>query len=157
MSKDIERAYILAIKRNFEDINTNQIDAGKGFINIANLFNNAEKNGYKLDYIELAKKYFRTFNKKTIKQEYLKDCDTLTEVVEKLLDIARNHPEQAKNIWDEYVLKIKVANNIELPEAEKAAKKNIGYFMGYFDAEKRDLIYKTYNLNHPIFKEIIEY
>lgn len=64
MSKDIERAYILAIKRNFEDINTNQIDTGKGFINIANLFNNAKKNGYKLDYIELSKKYFHPFNKK---------------------------------------------------------------------------------------------
>lgn len=157
MSKDIERAYVFAIKRNFEDINTNQIDTGKGFINIANLFRNAEENGYKLDYKELAEKYFHPFNKKTLEQKYLKNCDTMTQIVEKLLDIANNYPEQAKNIWDEYVLKIKAANKIGLAEAENAARRNVGYFMGYFDAEKRDLIYKTYNLNHPIFKEIIEY
>lgn len=81
----------------------------------------------------------------------------MTQIVEKLLDIANNYPEQAENIWDEYVLKIKDANKIGLAEAENAAKRNVGYFMGYFDAGKRDLIYKTYNLNHPIFKEIIEY
>lgn len=34
----------------------------------------------------------------------------MTQIVEKLLDIANNYPEQAENIWDEYVLKIKDAN-----------------------------------------------
>ena len=46
MSKDIEKAYIWAIRENFKALNNNSIESGKGFINISRLLNNAEKDNY---------------------------------------------------------------------------------------------------------------
>jgi hypothetical protein len=62
MSKDIEKAYIWAIKENFKALNNNTIEGGKGFINISRLLNNAEKDNYKIDYEKISKENFRPFN-----------------------------------------------------------------------------------------------
>lgn len=77
----------------------------------------------------------------------------MTQIVEKLLDIANNYPEQAENIWDEYVLKIKDANKIGLAEAENAAKRNVEYSDDEPDNIIRDRLLEKIQNEKKINKE----
>ena len=69
MSKDIEKCFKWAIKQNLRYLKNNTIAVGQGFINISNLLNNAEKEGYSINYEEL-KKEFEIESKKNITDFY---------------------------------------------------------------------------------------
>lgn len=82
-----------------------------------------------------------------------KTYNTMGEVFDMALKLAKTDKEEAKNffkLYTEYILE----NNDEvnsLNEAEKIAKENFGYFAGYYDPEVCDIIYNTYQCSHPIF------
>ena len=74
-------------------------------------------------------------------------------VFDKALDIARNNPQEADNFLKAYAESI-LKENADCNTMEQAvsiAQSNLGYFSGYCSREVSDLIYKTYNVNHPIF------
>ena len=82
-----------------------------------------------------------------------KNLNTMGEVFDKALQLAKENKEEAKNFFKLYIEHI-LENNDEvysLKEAEKIAKENFGYFAGYYNPEVCDIIYKTYQCSHPIF------
>ena len=89
----------------------------------------------------------------------IKTVKTIGEVMEILIDTAKNGTkEQQKKVWNEYITKIKEANNISEEDAAKAAISNIGYMSGYYDSKTATLLHKKYGAVHPIFgTSIIEY
>ena len=82
-----------------------------------------------------------------------KNLNTMGEVFDKALQLAKENKEEAKNFFKLYIEYI-LENNDKvnsLEEAEKIAKANFGYFAGYYNPEVCDIIYKTYQCSHPIF------
>ena len=82
-----------------------------------------------------------------------KNLNTMGEVFDKALQLAKENKEEAKNffkLYIEYILENDDKVN-SLEEAEKIAKANFGYFAGYYNPEVCDIIYKTYQCSHPIF------
>lgn len=82
-----------------------------------------------------------------------KNLNTIGEVFDKALQLAKENKEEAKNFFKLYVEHILEVNDEvnSLEEAEKIAKVNFGYFAGYYNPEVCDIIYKTYQCSHPIF------
>ncbi len=82
-----------------------------------------------------------------------KNLNTIGEVFDKALQLAKENKEEAKNFFKLYIEHILENNNEvnSLEEAEKIAKANFGYFAGYYNPEVCDIIYKTYQCSHPIF------
>lgn len=82
-----------------------------------------------------------------------KELNTMGEVFDKALQLAKENKDEALEFFKEYIEHI-LKNNDEVntyDEAEKIAKYNFGYFAGYYDKEVCDIIYKTYQCSHPIF------
>ena len=82
-----------------------------------------------------------------------KNLNTMGEVFDKALQLAKENKEESKNFFKLYIEYI-LENNDKvnsLEEAEKIAKANFGYFAGYYNPEVCDIIYKTYQCSHPIF------
>ena len=62
-------------------------------------------------------------------------------------------PEQAK-VWLEILIKHNMSHSTPphtREEAEEIERQNIGYFAGYYDHDIQDVVYKTFNTEHPIF------
>lgn len=82
-----------------------------------------------------------------------KNLNTMGEVFDKALQLAKENKDEALEFFKEYIEHI-FKNNDKVntyDEAEKIAKANFGYFAGYYNPEVCDLIYKTYQCSHPIF------
>ena len=82
-----------------------------------------------------------------------KNLNTMGEVFDKALQLAKENKEESKNFFKLYIEHILENNDkvYSLEEAEKIAKANFGYFAGYYNPEVCDIIYKTYQCSHPIF------
>lgn len=82
-----------------------------------------------------------------------KNLNTMGEVFDMALNLAKTNKEEAQNFFKLYVKHIIEDNDkvYSLEEAEKIAKANFGYFAGYYNPEVCDIIYKTYQCSHPIF------
>lgn len=82
--------------------------------------------------------------------------ENMGKIFRKALDIAENHPEEAKEFLTEYANAIRDANPLmSEEEATKAALNNLGYFAGYYNSDTRDKISKVYGAVHPIFGNTI--
>lgn len=82
-----------------------------------------------------------------------KNLDTMGQVFDTALNLAKTDKEEAQNFFKMYIEHILEDNDEvnSLNEAEKIAKANFGYFAGYYDQKVCDIIYKTYQCSHPIF------
>ena len=82
-----------------------------------------------------------------------KELNTMGEVFNKALQLAKEDKEEALDFFKEYIKYILEDNDEvnSLNEAERIAKANFGYFAGYYNQEVCDIIYKTYQCSHPIF------
>lgn len=82
-----------------------------------------------------------------------KKLNTMGQVFEVAIKLAKTDKEEAKNFFKEYIEHIYKDNDEvnSLNEAEKIAKANFGYFAGYFSQEVCNIIYETYQCSHPIF------
>lgn len=77
--------------------------------------------------------------------------ETIGEVFDKALEIAKYTPSNAKDFLDKYAHHIESVEGITYGEALDIAKSNLGYFAGYYDAKTCDLIYEVYCTEHPVF------
>lgn len=77
--------------------------------------------------------------------------NTVGEVFNKALEIAKYTPSNAKDFLDKYTRHIESVEGITYGEALDRAKSNLGYFAGYYDKHTCDLIYDVYCTEHPIF------
>lgn len=77
--------------------------------------------------------------------------NTIGEIFKLALHLAKTNPEEAKDFFYEYVNFISMEKHLSWDEATKRAKSNLGYFAGYYNKETRDIIYKVYDTQHPIF------
>lgn len=80
-----------------------------------------------------------------------KEYETIGEVFDLALKLAKENPDEAQEWFVEYGGYIAHENNCDLEKATNIAKSNLGYFAGYYDQETCDIIYKTYQCSHPIF------
>lgn len=77
---------------------------------------------------------------------------SMGQVFNMALSLAKTDYDEAQNFFKEYIKYIYEDNkNISLEKAEEIAKRNLGYFAGYFDSDICNIIYKTYECSHPIF------
>lgn len=69
------------------------------------------------------------------------------------LRLAKEDPNEAIQFFNAYIRYIyEDADDVHsLEEAEARAKKNFGYWAGYYNEMTCELIYNTYNCSHPIF------
>jgi len=78
--------------------------------------------------------------------------NTIGQVFDKALDVAKNHKDEIPEFFNEYVRHIMECNgNINKQEAIARAKTNFGYFAGYFDKRTQEIIEENYGAIHPIF------
>ena len=78
--------------------------------------------------------------------------NTIGQVFDKALDVAKNHKDEVIDFFDEYVHHIMECNGkINKQEAIARAKTNFGYFAGYFDKKTQEIIEENYGAIHPIF------
>lgn len=82
-----------------------------------------------------------------------KKLNTMGEVFDFALNLAKNNKQEAQNFFKAYVKYILEDNDKvnTIEEAEQIAKSNFGYFAGYYNQEVCDIIYETYQCSHPIF------
>ena len=80
-----------------------------------------------------------------------KEYNTIGEVFNLALKLAKESPEEAKEFFYEYVNYISTANHYSWDKSIEIAKCNLGYFAGYYDRETYDIINKIYEAQHPIF------
>lgn len=80
-----------------------------------------------------------------------KTYETMGEVFNEALHLAKTDSYEAKEFFREYINWISTNNHCSEDEATEIAKSNLGYFAGYYDEEVCDIIYKTYQCSHPIF------
>lgn len=80
-----------------------------------------------------------------------KELNTIGEIFDKALSLAKKDKQKALDFLDAYATYVQEANNISKEEALEIAKSNFGYFAGYFDDSVRKIIYDTYQAAHPIF------
>lgn len=80
-----------------------------------------------------------------------KEYNTIGEVFDLALKLAKENPKEAKEFFYEYVNHISTVNHLSWDESIRAAKSNLGYFAGYYNKETCDIIYKVYDTQHPIF------
>lgn len=80
-----------------------------------------------------------------------KTYETMGEVFNEALRLAKTDSYEAQEFFKEYVNWISMHNHYSWDKATEIAKSNFGYFAGYYDAEVCDIIYKTYQCLHPIF------
>lgn len=77
--------------------------------------------------------------------------DTIGQIFDKALQIAKYNPSEAPEFFDEYVHHIMECGRINKQDAIERARSNFGYFAGYYDTEVSNLMTRTYNAVHPIF------
>jgi CRISPR/Cas system CSM-associated protein Csm2 small subunit len=80
-----------------------------------------------------------------------KEYNTMGEVFNLALKLAKEDTEEAKNWFYEYVNYISMKNHFSWDKSIEIAKSNLGYFAGYYDRETCDIINKVYGAQHPIF------
>lgn len=80
-----------------------------------------------------------------------KEYGGMGEVFKLALKLAKENIEEAQEWLKEYIKDIAEANKCSLDEATNIAKRNLGYFAGYYDAETCKIIYNVYQCSHPIF------
>lgn len=80
-----------------------------------------------------------------------KTYSTFGEVFNLGLKLAKENNEEAQEFFKEYIKYIVTCNNCSIDEAIDIAKRNFGYFAGYYSQDVCDIIYKTYGTSHPIF------
>ena len=81
--------------------------------------------------------------------------DTIGQVFDKALFIAKNHPDEVIDFFEEYVNHIRECNiGVNKQKAIELAKANFGYMAGYFDKKTREIIEETYGAIHPIFGSV---
>ena len=84
--------------------------------------------------------------------------DTIGQVFDKALFIAKNHPDEVIDFFDEYVHHIMECNpKINKQKAIERAKSNFGYYAGYFSDKTREIIEETYGAIHPFFGSVKNY
>lgn len=59
--------------------------------------------------------------------------------------------EEARAILEDYVAEILKARRTTRRIARKIAKRNIGYFAGYTDAETAERVWRLFGTRHPVF------
>ena len=80
-----------------------------------------------------------------------KRYETMGEVFNYALHLAKTDSYEAKEFFKEYINCIANDNHYSWDKATEIAKSNFGYFAGYYNEETCDIIYKTYQCSHPIF------
>lgn len=81
--------------------------------------------------------------------------NTIGQVFDKALDIAKNHKDEIYDFFTEYVRHIMECNTgINKQVAIARAKANFGYFSGYFDKKTQEIIEDAYGAIHPIFGSV---
>ena len=80
-----------------------------------------------------------------------KELNTMGEVFNEALRIAKTDKDEAQDFFYEYVNHISFTNKYSWDKSIEIAKSNLGYFAGYYNQETCDIIYKTYQCSHPIF------
>ena len=83
-----------------------------------------------------------------------KELSTMDELFSEALRLAKeNKKDEAREFFKAYVKAINDENDNcgSLDEAETIAKSNLGYYAGYYNKETCDIIYETYQCEHPIF------
>jgi hypothetical protein len=82
------------------------------------------------------------------KLKFNKDTE-MTEIMDILIKTARKGKKKDKeDVFCAYVNLIFENNDIDYIEAEKCARKNISYMVGYYDESIRNLIEKSYNIKY---------
>jgi hypothetical protein len=77
--------------------------------------------------------------------------NTMGELFNLALYLAKTNPEEAEEFFYKYVNCISMEKHLSWDESIRVAKSNLGYFAGYYDKETCDIIYKVYDTQHPIF------
>lgn len=80
-----------------------------------------------------------------------KELKTAGEIFDTALNLAKTDKHNAGVFFNTYVDWVRDTNECSHEEAEKIVKDNLGYFSGYYNKEVSDIIYSTYNCEHPIF------
>lgn len=82
-----------------------------------------------------------------------KELSNMGELFNEELRLAKENKDEAHEFFKEYVKAINDENDDcgSLDEAEIIAKSNLGYYAGYYDEETCNIIYETYQCEHPIF------
>ena len=80
-----------------------------------------------------------------------KKYNTIGEVFNEALRLAKTDKDEAQDFFYQYVNHISVVNRYSWDKSIEIAKSNLGYFAGYYNQEVCDIIYKTYQCSHPIF------
>ena len=82
-----------------------------------------------------------------------KTFDTIGEIFDEALRLARTNKNEALNFFREYIQTIlDEADDVNTwEEAENRAKSNFGYFAGYYSEDVCKLMYDTFQCSHPIF------